>query len=344
MKAIRVHASKHRKQEIDIFGAIGDSFFEEGNTLESVRAEIEPTSELIINIASLGGDAFEGLAIHDLIASHKAPTTVNIIGATASAGAVISQAGDTVNISENALFLIHNSRGLATGTAIEVREQADLMDKVDERMLNIFVKSTGGEEKEIKALLIEDKFIDAEEAKERGFVQEITEASRIAASFDYKTIAASKAMENLSKEQIKLITNNNQMDFKEEFTKKLDAFKEEVSELKAALAEKFKGAKEIKILDEGDLGEKLEALEASINGKVSEFDAKSKELTEKTTEVETLTTKVTELEADLAKANGTQTTVEPTADPTDLGGGKGNEWDTFANNFANRTTLKHILK
>ena len=60
--------------------------------------------------------------------------------------------------------------------------------------------------------------------------------------------------------------------------------------------------------------------------------------------VETLTTKLTALEADLAKANGTQTTVEPTADPTDVGGGKGNEWDTFANNFANRTTLKHILK
>ena len=111
--------------EIDIFGQIGDSFFEEGNTLDSVKAELENIkTDLSINVASLGGSAFEGLAIHDLIASHPYNTTVNVVGATASAGAVISVAADKVNISENSLFLVHNSHGMAQGNAEDLEAAA----------------------------------------------------------------------------------------------------------------------------------------------------------------------------------------------------------------------------
>ena len=41
MKHFNIHASKDGKTEIDIFGQIGDSFFEEGNTLENIKAQIE---------------------------------------------------------------------------------------------------------------------------------------------------------------------------------------------------------------------------------------------------------------------------------------------------------------
>ena len=123
---------------------------------------------MVVNIASLGGIAFEGLAIHDLIASHPFNTTVNIIGATASAGAVISVAGDTVNISENSLFLVHNSHGMAMGNADDLENSARDMRKIDDRMVSIFTKRTGKSEETIRDLMAEDKFLDSDESKELG--------------------------------------------------------------------------------------------------------------------------------------------------------------------------------
>ena len=184
MKHINIRAEKN-KAEIDIFGSIGQSIFEEGHTLESVKAELKKiqAKELVINIASLGGSAFEGLAIHDLLASQKADKTVNIVGATASAGAIISQVEDAkINISENALLLVHNCRGVAMGEAKDIEAFASEMKKIDARMLNVLMNRAKKEEKEVSDLMAEDRFMDAEEAKEYGFVDEVVKPVDLAAS------------------------------------------------------------------------------------------------------------------------------------------------------------------
>ncbi len=229
MKHLNIRAEKG---EIDIFGQIGDSFFEEGNTLDSVKAEISGiNSDLTINIASLGGDAFEGLAIHDMIAAHPHNTTMNIVGATASAGAVISQAADEVNISENSLFLVHNSHGLAFGGAEDMESMANDLKQIDARMTSVFAKSTGKEEKEVRALMDEDKFIDAEEAIEFGFAANKIKPQKIAAKVDMNKVMASKLSDD-QKEQLK---NLNTM---KEDSKIITTLKAGIAEIKALFPKK----------------------------------------------------------------------------------------------------------
>tara|TARA_R100001594_G_scaffold62637_1_gene97026 strand:+ start:100 stop:1071 length:972 start_codon:yes stop_codon:yes gene_type:complete len=240
--------------EIDIFGQIGDSFFEEGNTLDSVKAELENIkTDLSINVASLGGSAFEGLAIHDLIASHPYNTTVNVVGATASAGAVISVAADRVNISENSLFLVHNSHGMAQGNAEDLEAVAKDMRKIDDRMTSIFINKTGKEETEIRELLKEDKFLDANEALEWGFVDNVTQPVKIAAKLDRNKIKNSNLTENQKQQLLKTKT----MD--------LTPITNQLKDLSEKVGAFINANKEVKISDEAEISATLSELNENLN-------------------------------------------------------------------------------
>jgi ATP-dependent protease ClpP protease subunit len=169
--------------EIDVFGTIGDSWFDEGITMDSIRARLTEAGDkpVILNIASLGGVVDHALVIHDLIAMHKAPTTARIMGATASAATVVAMGADRVEMSENALFLVHNARMVAAGTADDLRKDADTLDTFDERIVNVYVNATGASRRRIRELMKEDKWISPAEAKEWGFVDTVFTPAKAAA-------------------------------------------------------------------------------------------------------------------------------------------------------------------
>lgn len=278
MRHFKIHASKDNTTKIEIFGQIGDSFFEDGNTLETVRKEIESREDALeVDIASLGGSAFEGLAIHDLFAAHKGKVTMNIVGATASAGMVIAESADEINISENSLTLIHNSHGIAIGTAKDLKKTVDDMEKIDARMVSIFTKraeSKGRTEDDIKTLMEEDKFIDAKTAIEFGFADNEIETSKIAASIDMTRVMASKELSAKQKIQIKdqIKTFKMETPTKEETPE----VKENtiISELKAGMETlkasilalgKDKEGKEVKILDNPEVQAELIKMNKTLN-------------------------------------------------------------------------------
>ena len=169
--------------DIDIFGTIGANWFDEGTTMQSIRESLTSAGNkpVTVNIASLGGVVDHALVIHDLLASHKAPTTARIMGATASAATVVAMGCDRVEMSENALFLVHNARMMTAGTAEDLRKNADDLDQFDERIVNVYVQATGASRRRIRELMKEEKWIDATEAKEWGFVDTIFTPAKAAA-------------------------------------------------------------------------------------------------------------------------------------------------------------------
>lgn len=273
MRHFQIHASKDNTTKIEIFGQIGDSFFEDGNTLETVRKEIESREDdLEVDIASLGGSAFEGLAIHDLFAAHKGKVTMNIVGATASAGAVIAESADDINISENSLFLIHNSHGIAIGTAKDIAKTVDDMEKIDTRMVSIFSKRAEGKktEKEITTLMEEDKFIDAKTAIEFGFADKQIETSKIAASIDIDKVMASKDLTAVQKAQIKATIKTKKMETPETPKENtiLSELKAGMESLKAsikAIGKKEPESVEVKILDNAEVQAQLTKMTDTLN-------------------------------------------------------------------------------
>lgn len=294
MRHINIRAAKD-STEVDIFGQIGESFFEDGNTLESVRSEISGiNTPITFNVASLGGDAFEGLAIHDLIKAHKHPTTVNIVGATASAGTIIASGGDTVNISENSLFLIHNSHGMAYGNADDVQKHVDAMRMIDTQMTSIYVNRTGMDEADVKALMAEDRFMNANEAKEKGFVDAITKPMKIAASVDMKRVEASKELTDTQKEQLKTL---NQIKTKMELSEDSKGW------VKTAIENAIAAFKpEVK-----------EPVAPEVNSEVTALEAKA---VEANATIATLNAEIADLKAKVAAASAPEISINADVEPS----------------------------
>lgn len=195
-KVFNITSNSDKASVIDIFGVIGEtwSWFSENDddiTLVNIKRQIDEitSSEIIVNISSLGGDLWEALSIYHVIKSHKANITVNLIGVNASAATVIAMSGDEINMPKSGLFLIHNSSSLAIGNAEELRRAAEELDAHDKQMVVIYKDQTGQPEGNIEALMVEDRWMDSVEAKELGFIDNRVDSLKIAANADLKITA-----------------------------------------------------------------------------------------------------------------------------------------------------------
>lgn len=181
--------------ELDIDGVIGFDWWaseEEQNTKEQMRAQLKEiqaisADKIVVNISSLGGDVDHGLAIHDLLASNSAEVETHVTGMTASAATIIAQAGDTRSMSDNALYLVHRAWTMGMGNANDFEALAKDLNKLDDRISNIYAKRSDKKQTEFMSLMNEANgdgiWISAEEAKEFGLIDTISEPMK-AAAFD----------------------------------------------------------------------------------------------------------------------------------------------------------------
>ena len=142
---------------------------------------LKSIKEINLRLNSEGGSVFDGHAIFNALRNHDARVVVDIDGLAASIASIIAMAGDEIRMAENAFMMIHDPWVVAAGTADELRGQADVMDKVQEKLVNTYVKRTGGNADDISEWMAAETWMNAEEALERGFVDSITEETRMAA-------------------------------------------------------------------------------------------------------------------------------------------------------------------
>lgn len=158
--------------------------------------------DVTFKISSLGGSTDHALVIYDLIDGYSGKTTAEILGYTASAGTIIASSCDVINMSDKALFLIHNSWTKAEGNAVELRKTASNLDKTDGLMVNLYKESNrvGKTKDEIKELMAKEDWYTADEAKELGFIDEVISVSdKIAANYKGLTNILKTKLENKMK-------------------------------------------------------------------------------------------------------------------------------------------------
>ena len=296
--------AKGNEATIEILGSIGESWFDEGHTINTVKSQIEEitANKITLKISSLGGDAFEGLAIHDLLKASKAKVTAKIIGATASAGTIIALGADKVEISENSLFLVHNAWTMAGGNAADLRKQAENLETVDNRMAAIYVAKTGKSEEEVRTLMSEDKWIDADEAKEFGFVDTVTAPLKAVASA-INVINGSKELPNIN-EKLKSKINKSEFKMTEEnkswLSEQFDAIKGAIAPKAEVVPEEPKEETVLKSEVDKQL-EEVNALIETANNNTAELEAK---LAEAQTELENANKALANAQATKVEAKG----------------------------------------
>ena len=167
------------KTVIDIIGKeIGESWFDEGYSAAQFKEDINNAKNIEVNLNSLGGDVNDGLVMHDLLKLHPYDTTVNLLGANASASTVFAMGAKNVNISKNGLFLIHNAWTFAMGNSEELQKQAGELDKIDRILVEIYKSRTNKRRDEIKKQMAKEEWMTAEEAKDWGFADAIIDTNK----------------------------------------------------------------------------------------------------------------------------------------------------------------------
>jgi ATP-dependent Clp protease protease subunit len=178
-KAIQKDKAKNMaKVSIDILGEISESV----NSYNSVRAKINQANGQPINltISSGGGSVTEGMGIADLVANYPEETTATGIGLVASIATVVLLAADKVKMTENAFMMIHRPWSYTMGNADELEATAELLDKMEAKLLDIYTASVikrKGEQKNLKEIITNmmaaETWLTAQEALEFGFIDEI---------------------------------------------------------------------------------------------------------------------------------------------------------------------------
>lgn len=186
--------------EIHIFGDIGESWWDETVTAKQFVKDIAAldADQITVRINSYGGSVTDGIAIYNAIKRHPASVTVSIEAAAYSIASLIAMAGDTVEMAENALLMIHAPWGYAGGNSAELREFADMLDKYAQSMASSYVGKSGQTHDEIIALLTDgkDHWYSADEAKAAGFIDAISGAVTVAASARIQAAGLSRFTRN----------------------------------------------------------------------------------------------------------------------------------------------------
>jgi ATP-dependent Clp endopeptidase proteolytic subunit ClpP len=130
---------------VDIYDEIGGGgWFSTGVTAVDFIAELaQITGDIEVHLNSPGGDVFDGLAIYNSLAQRPGKVTTIVDGLAASAASFIAMAGTTRVISPGAMMMIHEASGLCVGNAGDMRETAELLDKVSENIASIYSAHSG---------------------------------------------------------------------------------------------------------------------------------------------------------------------------------------------------------
>ncbi len=133
------------------------------------------TQDINMYINSPGGSVTAGLAIYDAMQHVQCKVATFCIGQAASMGALLLMAGTKGkrHILPHSRVMIHQPWGGAGGTAADIRIQADEIIKLKHTINEIISRHTGQPVKKVEKDTDRDRYMDGEQAKEYGVVDEI---------------------------------------------------------------------------------------------------------------------------------------------------------------------------
>jgi ATP-dependent protease ClpP protease subunit len=175
---IRVLAKANKKAEILIHEQIGADWFGDGLTSKRFAQQLKDLGDvdtIKVRINSPGGAVSDGVAIYNALKTHGAQINVVVEGLAASIASIIAMAGDTISMGEGSLMMIHSPWTFAMGSADDMRETADVLDKFESSLVDIYAAKTGLPRDELSALLKAETWLNGEEAVRMGFATEASD-------------------------------------------------------------------------------------------------------------------------------------------------------------------------
>ncbi len=165
--------------EIYLYGIIGAGLDIDTNRL---TAEIEAlrkvgTRKYIFYVNSDGGEVVQGNSLFNYLDRTDIDVTFIVDGIAASMMAMlITNPKHTVKAAKHAKFMYHRVQGYVYGNSAEVRSHADMIDTFENSLIEMMAARMNTDKETVRSDFFTDgtdHWLSAEQAKERGLVDEI---------------------------------------------------------------------------------------------------------------------------------------------------------------------------
>lgn len=135
----------------------------------------DPDRPIQMYVHSPGGEVYAGLAIYDAMQAISAPVSTTAVGVTASFGTVVLVAGEPGMryALPNSTVHMHQPLGGAQGQATDIVIRANEIQRLKDRLLDIFVRHTGQPRDIIERDSDRDIYLSAQQAVEYGMVDAV---------------------------------------------------------------------------------------------------------------------------------------------------------------------------
>ena len=163
-----------RSIEVYVYGEIGTWGITANQFVRDLAAMDDGVSPIVVAFNSIGGDLFDGLAIHNALSRLGERCTGRVDALAASAASVAVCGAHKVVIASNAILMIHNPYTYASGDAEDLRRVAAVLDQATEVIIAAYKsKAPNIDEVELRRLVNAETWLTASEAVALGLADEV---------------------------------------------------------------------------------------------------------------------------------------------------------------------------
>lgn len=168
--------------EVFVYGEIGAWGITANQFVQDLRAMDDGVSQVIAAFNSIGGDLFDGLAMHNALSRLGERCTGRIDALAASAASVAVCGAHRVVIAANAMLMIHNPYTYAGGGAEDFRRVADVLDQTLEAIIAAYkAKAPDIDDAELRRMVDAETWLTANEAVALGLADEVGDGIKVKA-------------------------------------------------------------------------------------------------------------------------------------------------------------------
>lgn len=137
------------------------------------RATANHDKELIVNINSNGGSVYAASEIYAHIKKFPGDSVSEITGVCASAASIIMTGTKRTVIAPVGAVMIHNASVVAQGDYRDMEAMKQLLMQTNQAIMQTYIAKTGKSEEELTKMMNDETWMNAQQALEHGFVDEI---------------------------------------------------------------------------------------------------------------------------------------------------------------------------
>lgn len=139
-------------------------------------AALGTVSNITVRINSGGGDVFAAQTIGNLLEQHPATVTARIDGVCASAATVVTSHCNKVIAANDSTYMVHPvSMYCGYANETDLQKYLEALATIKENIISLYAKKTGRTKDEVTAWMDAESWWTGPQAKENGFVDELTD-------------------------------------------------------------------------------------------------------------------------------------------------------------------------